>query len=111
MEHRVYQALGTRFIVHYGETAERAYEVTERLWELRHNNPLCEKFADKDCAWMTISELNKTKNIAYFYTEDGDFVGAVAFVLNTNFAWWADNLRVLEELFVVVPKEEINIGE
>ena len=101
MENRVYQALGTRFIVHYGDTVERAYEVAERMWELRHNNSLCEKFADKDCVWMTISELNKTKNIAYFYTEDGDFVGAVAFVLNTNFAWWADNLRVLEEVFVV----------
>ena len=98
MENRVYQALGTRFIVRYGDTVERAYEVAERMWELRHNNSLCEKFGDKDCVWMTISELNKTKNIAYLYTEDGEFVGAVAFVLNTDFA---DNLRVLEEFFVV----------
>ena len=100
MENRVYQALGTRFIVRYGDTVERAYEVAERMWELRHNNSLCEKFADKDCIWMTKATA-PTKNIAYFYTEDGEFVGAVAFVLNTDFAWWADNLRVLEEIFVV----------
>jgi hypothetical protein len=87
--------------VKFGDTMDRAYEVSETMWKLRHNNPLCEAFGDKSKVWDSISDLNKMGQIAYFYTTENVFIGAVAFVLNADFAWWADHLKVLEEVFVV----------
>lgn len=112
MEDRKYTTMGTQFTVRYGlePNSSEIYMVYQQFMQYAKRHPLYEVAADKEHIWMTISLLNKTGQLAYFYLGEL-LIGVVAFTIQTNPLWWTKtDCKMLEELFVLKLSSVVGFG-